>query len=111
VNDVQDVVGRVPAFLQTRYPLEAITGRFELFTPLQRAVLRAMASGATQMTSKATQDRIGEMIGGRVTAGGIRHALNTLPPDVLSNPSRGRYEIADTALLAWLREPKGGGQV
>jgi hypothetical protein len=106
VNEVRDVAGSVQVFLRTRYPLEAITERFERFTPLQRAVLRAMASGTTQMTSKATQDLVGEMIGGQVTAGGIRHALSTLPADVLSNPSRGQYEIADKALLAWLREPQ-----
>lgn len=106
VNDIRDVVGSVQVFLRTRYPLEAITERFERFTPLQRAVLKAMASGTTQMTAKATQVLIGTMIGGQVTAGGIRHALTTLPADVLSNPSRGHYVIADIALLAWLREPR-----
>lgn len=108
INDVRDVVGSVADFLKTRYPLEAITERFDRFTPLQRAVLRALASGVTAMTSKATQDLVGEMIGGQVTTGGIRHALTTLPADVVSNPVRGRYEITDNALLAWLREPKAG---
>ena len=106
VNDVRDVVGSVPTFLRTRYPLEAITERFERFTPLQQAVLRAMAAGVTRMTSQATQDLIGEMIGGQVTAGGIRHALTTLPDDIVSNPARGHYEITDAGMLAWLREPK-----
>lgn len=104
LNQVRDVVGSVPAFLKTRYPLEAITERFDRFTPLQQAVLRSMAGGITQMTSKATQELIGKMIGGQVTAGGIRHALATLPADVVSNPARGHYEIADKILLSWLRE-------
>jgi hypothetical protein len=106
VNDIRDVLGSVPTFLQTRYPAQAIVERFERFTPLQQAVLRALAGGVVQMTSRATQDIIATSIGGTVTAGGIRHALTSLPPDVLANPARGHYEIADRALLALLREPR-----
>jgi hypothetical protein len=64
------------------------------------------ASGVTQLTPRATQDLIGQIIGGSVTASGIRHALSTLPADVINNPGRGHYEIADQALLAWLRDLK-----
>lgn len=104
VNEVRDVVASVEVFLRSRYPLEAVTERFERYTPLQQALLRLMVGGATQMTSKATMDITGKLIGGTVSPAGVRNALTTLPPDVVSNPTRGHYEVVDTHLLAWLKE-------
>lgn len=113
VNEVRDVVGSVAVFLRSRFPVEAVRERFERYTPLQQAVLRLMAGGVAQMTSQATVKRVGGLLGASVTAGGIRNALTSLPADVVANPARGHYEIVDTQLLAWLREPgrtqSGGG--
>ncbi|AKJ27881.1 AAA family ATPase [Caldimonas brevitalea] len=104
INEVRDVVGSVQVFLQTRYPTEAVRERFLRFTPLQRTVLTLLAEGPCQVASKATMDRVARELGAPVTAGGIRHALTSLPADVIANPARGHYEIVDAQLLAWLRE-------
>ncbi|MCW7541390.1 AAA family ATPase [Aquabacterium sp. A7-Y] len=105
INEVRDVVGSVQVFLRTRYPIEAVRDRFQRFTPLQRTVLTLLAAGPCQIASKETLDRVARELGVSVTAGGIRHALTSLPPDVVANPARGHYEIVDAQLLAWLREP------
>ena len=48
--------------------------------------------------------RIAQRLGTTVTAGGVRNAIGSLPPDVVANPARGQYEVVDTHLLAYLRE-------
>lgn len=104
VNEVRDVVASVAVFLRTRYPLLAVTERFEKYTPLQQALLRLMAHGVKQMSARATIELTSQAIGGSISPSGVRHALTTLPADVVANPLRGHYEIVDTQLLAWLKE-------
>lgn len=103
VTEVRDVVGSVDVFLKSRYPLAAVTDRFASYTPLQQALLGLLAGDVTQLTGKATLDRVARAIGETVSASGVRQALTSLPPDVVVNPSRGQYVIVDTPLLAWLR--------
>lgn len=105
LHDVRDVVGSVPAFLRTRYPLEAIRDRFERYTPLQQVLLRLLAAGERQLMGADGLARIAQRLGTSVSAGGVRKALSTLPPDVVANPARGAYEVVDTHLLSFLNEP------
>jgi len=104
VNDIRDVPASVQVFLKSRYPQSVVTDRFEAYTPLQQALLRLMAAGVVQLTAKTTLDKVGAAIGGTISASGIRNALTTLPPDVVTNPGRGIYDIVDVQLLAWLKE-------
>jgi hypothetical protein len=105
LHDVRDVIGCVPTFLRTRYPLEAIRDRFERYTPLQQVLLVLLAAGERRLMGAAGLERIAGRLGASVSAAGVRKALSSLPPDVVANPARGEYEIVDTHLLALLREP------
>lgn len=104
--NIRDVVGAVKPFLDQRYPPDSIRQRFSRFTPLQQILLRQLAAGVVQLTSADNLGRVARELGTTVTAGAITRALGTLPHDVLAKPQRGRYEIVDPLLLAWLAQEK-----
>lgn len=102
--NIKDVVGAVKPFLDQRYPPDSIRLRFARFTPLQQILLRQLAGGTVQLTGADNLARVARELGTAVTAGAITRALATLPHDVLTKPQRGRYEIVDPLLLAWLTQ-------
>ena len=102
--NVKDLVGAVKPFLAQRYPPESIRARFGRFTPLQQVLMRQLASGADQLTSAENLERVEKALGSSVTAGGVTRALGTLPEDVVTKTGRGRYEVVDPLMLAWLKE-------
>jgi hypothetical protein len=102
--NIKDLVGAVKPFLAQRYPPESIRARFARFTPLQQLLMRQLAAGVEQLTSAENLQRIEKALGSAVTAGGVTRALGTLPDDVVARTGRGRYEVADPLLLAWIKE-------
>jgi hypothetical protein len=100
--NVADVVGAVPAFLQSRYPADMLEQRFSAMTPLQRILLAEIATGATELTGQKMLHAVAKQLGTSVTPGGIRKALTSLPADILSNPQRGMYVILDPIFATWL---------
>jgi hypothetical protein len=101
--NVADVVGAMPAFLQSRYPRDMLEQRFGAMTPLQRILLAEIAAGATELTGQKMLQAVATKLGTSVTPGGIRKALTSLPTDILSNPERGMYVIPDPIFASWLR--------
>jgi hypothetical protein len=101
---VVDVAGAVNVFLRSRYPDDLHEQRWLALTPLQRILLGEISAGATVLTGQQMLQTVEARLGTSVTAGGIRKALVSLPPDLLGNPQRGVYLITDPIFAAWLRE-------
>lgn len=104
---VVDVAGAVSVFLRTRYPADLHEQRWLAMTPLQRILLAEIAAGASMLTGRSMLQTVEAQLGTSVTAGGVRKALISLPPDLLGNPERGVYLITDPLFAAWLRERAG----
>ena len=100
--NVVDVLGAVPAFLRSRYPADMLEQRYAALTPLQRILLAEIAAGATLLTGQKMLQTVASRLGTSVTPGGIRKALISLPAELISNPQRGVYVIADPIFASWL---------
>jgi hypothetical protein len=95
----------IQRFLDRRYPKQELRQRFLGFTPLQRALLLALAQGRSKFTSREMLAALGRQIGlpGPVSGAAVRKAFLSLPANTLGNPARGRYVIEDPHLLGFLQ--------